>query len=972
MNIRIIKDHPGGGAVLYSPISFYLYSGVSLLLLQSSICSFSLHENFMTRLVLTCSILLCSLFSSAQSLSLTNLRCEYKINPLGIESPAPRLSWELTSVRQNTLQTAYRVIVSDDPALLEKNIGNIWDSKQTNSAASIQVAYGGRKMEPVKNYFWKVMVWDNHSNSSAWSNAASWQTGLLAKPDWKGAAWIAYDRLPDSNRTILPTDGKPDKYKGTNVLPLLRKDFTVSKPVSTATMFICGLGQFELHVNGDKTGDHFLDPGWTKYDKQALYVPFDVTRQLKQGSNTIGVMLGNGFYYIPPVSSRYRKLKAAFGYPKMICRLAIRYEDGSTQDIVSNLSWKTAPGPIAFSSIYGGEDYDANKESPGWDKPGFQDGQWETAQIVDGPPEIDAQQTDPIKIMQEFAPVKVYQSQSQAWIYDLGQNASGIPFIKLRGKKGDTVRIVPGELLTEAGLPNQKASGSPCYFEYILKGEETETWQPRFTYYGFRYLQLKGAVPRGEPNPQRLPQVEELKGLHVRNSAERTGEFSSSSELFNKTYTLIDWAVRSNMMSVFTDCPHREKLGWLEEAHLMGPSVRYNYNIATLCNKIVQDMINSQTDSGLIPEIAPEYVRFEWGNGMFRDSPEWGSSSVLIPWYMFQWYGDKRLLEKAYPMMVRYMAYLKSKAKNHILSQGLGDWYDIGPKAPGVSQLTPMGITGTAIYYYDLDILHQIAVLLGKPADGMRFNVEAAAVKKSFNAHFFNDTTKQYGTGSQAANAMAVYMGLVDPANKQAVVNNIVKDLQNRNNSLTAGDIGYRYLLRVLDDEGRSDVIFNMNNRSDVPGYGYQLAKGATALTESWQAFASSSNNHFMLGHLLEWFYSGLGGIRPAAGSIAFNKIEIRPEPVGDINKASTVYQSPYGLIKTDWKKDKNAFELKVVIPANTIASIYLPEGYVSHISVNGKEASQNGDVLRISKQKDRIKVETGSGTYLLKAEASR
>jgi alpha-L-rhamnosidase len=868
-------------------------------------------------------IIVASLDCFSQSLSVINLSCENKKNSLGIESSSPSLSWQLNSNENSVMQTAYRILVSEDSTSLKKNIGTAWDSKKIISDQSIQVKYAGAKLLSAKTYFWKVIVWDNHNHASTWSRISRWQMGLLSKEDWKDAEWIAYEKIPDSLINILPVDGKKDTYLGKNILPLLRKSFSISKSIKKATLFICGLGHFELSINGKKIGDHFLDPGWTKYDKQALYVPFDVTNELKNGRNAIGVMLGNGFYYIPPVQGRYRKLKVSFGYPKMICRLAVEYSDGGHEDIISDSSWKTIAGPITFSSIYGGEDYDARLEQKDWDQSFFNDDGWKQVVIVDGPSMLNSQMVEPLKVMQVFKPQKITLVQNNSWVYDLGQNASGIPQIKVQGKKGDTIRIIPAELLKADGSANQKAIGGPYYLEYILKGSSIETWQPRFTYYGFRYLQINGAVPKGKSNSLNLPTLIDASGLHIRNAANKIGSFSCSNELFNRTYTLIDWAIKSNMVSLFTDCPHREKLGWLEEGHLMGSSVRYNYDVVNLFKKQIHDIKYSQAEDGLVPEIAPEYVKFEWGDGIFRDSPEWGSAAIIVPWYLYKWYGDKEILKESYDMMKRYAAYLQKKANGYILSQGLSDWYDLGPNPPGVSQLTPMGVTATAIYYYDLTILSKTASLLKKKEDEIGYEQLAFKVRQSFNDSFFHKDTKQYATGSQTANAMAIYMNLVEPEYKDAVIENIVNDV--RKNGLTSGDIGYRYLLLVLTEAGKSDVVFEMNNRSDVPGYGYQLAKGATALTESWQALPTVSNNHFMLGHLMEWFYGGLCGIHQANDDVAFKNIEIRPQPVGDINFAMAEYHSPYGLIKSNWKKINGVLELNVTIPPNTTAEIYLP-----------------------------------------------
>lgn len=874
----------------------------------------------------------------SQPLQIVSLRCENKTNPLGIESKSPLLSWELKSDGRNIIQKAYQILVSDDSLKLLKNIGNVWDSKPIMSNISINIPYAGISLEATKTYYWKVQVWDNKNNMSEWTQINSWQMGLLAKKDWQNAQWIGYDRLPDSNVIVPAAHGKGKKEwtAGKDLLPVLRKSFAVDKPITKATVFICGLGHFDLHINGKKVGDHFLDPGWTKYDKEALYVPFDVTSQIKNGDNAIGVMLGNGFYFIP--HERYRKLTGAYGYPKMICRLLLEYDDGTSEDVVSDDTWKTSDSPIIFSSIYGGEDYDAGAEQIGWDEPNFMAYGWKKAMVVDGPTKLNAQMAEPLKVMETLTPKSVTKlKDGVTYIYDLGQNASGIPSLTVQGRRGDTVRIVPGELLGEDGYVSQKNTGGPVYFTYILKGYGKETWQPQFSYFGFRYLQVKNIVQKGEKNPNNLPVVLNLVGLHTRNAAAFTGQFACSSKLFNSTYQLIDWSIKSNLASLFTDCPHREKLGWLEETHLMGSSIRYSYDIANLCKKTINDMKAAQDSNGLIPEIAPEYVHFE---DPFRDSPEWGSNGIILPWYVYQWYGDTQVLAESYSMMQRYINYLKTKSHFNILFQGLGDWYDIGPKAPGVSQLTTQGVTATAYYYYDLTIMQSIAQLLGKTADADIYGKLSADVKTAFNLNFYNSAKKQYDRGSQTANAMAVYMKLVNPANKDAVVNNIVKDIRNRKDSLnvlTAGDIGYRYLLRVLEDEGHSDVIYDMNSRSDVPGYGYQLAKGATSLTESWQAYPTVSNNHLMLGHILEWFYSGLAGIKPSADAIAFSHIDIRPEPVGDITWAEASYHCPYGNIISDWRLVANVFSINVEIPGNTYAIVYLPAKPDSKITESGK-----------------------------------
>jgi alpha-L-rhamnosidase len=858
----------------------------------------------------------------AQNLSVNNLTCAHRVAPLGIDGANPTLGWQLFSNQNNVLQTAYRILVADDSALLAKNIGNTWDSKKIQNSSSIEIAYQGKALTSAKKYFWKVMVWDNKGNMAE-SRISAWQMGLMNEENWANAKWIAYESLPDSLK-IVPAEhgnGKREWDRRPDILPMLRRSFPVSGKIKQATAFICGLGQFEMSINGKKVGDHFLDPGWTKFDKLALYVTFDITKHLKVGSNTVGVMLGNGFFYIP--GERYRKMTGAYGYPKMITRILIEYSDGTKENVVSDESWKTAPSPVTYSSIYGGENYDANLEQEGWNSPDFNDAGWKNV-VLTSAHKLISQMAEPVKVMQEFEPVTVKEIKMNTWIYDMGQNMSGIPQIAVKGNAGDTIRITPAELTKDDGTANQRATGSPSYYQYIIKGSADEKWQPRFTYYGFRYVQVD-ILTNKKNEAVAATKITALKALHTRNSAAAAGSFTCSNELFNKINSLIKWSVNSNMQSIFTDCPHRERLGWQEQLHLMGTAIQYNYNILTLSKKMTADIRVEQNANGLVPSTVPEYTEMHFANGYFRDSPEWGSNVILFPWSLYHWYGDKQELVNNYASMQKYMDYLRTKDSSYLLMYGLGDWYDHGPNRPGFSQLTPMGLTATAYYYNDLVTMKKIATTLGKQNDAQKYQQWADTVKLAFNKMYFHPATKQYGSGSQTSNAVAVSMGLVGAKDKKAVIENIVKDIQQRNYSLTSGDIGFHYLLETLHKAGRSDIIFTMNNRSDVPGYGYQLAKGATALTESWQALPNVSNNHLMLGHIMQWFYEGLAGISQADNSVGYKNIVIRPQVVGDITNAAVDFSSPYGEIRSSWKRTGNNFELKVTIPANTNAEIYLP-----------------------------------------------
>lgn len=898
--------------------------------------------------------------------SVFNLTCEQAENPLGIETQQPRFSWQIRSSERNFVQSSYEVLVADSPEMLEDNKGNVWSSGKTDSQESILIPFSGTTLKAGTTYYWKVRIWDQEGNVSAWSPVNEFCMGLLTEKDWNKASWISLEK---DNKDEIITTGvhglgevarrfRPDQKIGMYALPQFRKEFDVKKPLKRAIAYVSGLGHFDMFLNGEKVGNHFLDPGWTKYDRCALYVPFDITRQLHSGKNAVGVMLGNGFFNVP--RERYFKLITSYGAPRLLMNIRLEYMDGSIENIVTDKSWKATESPITYSSIYGGEDYDANREQPGWTKPGFNDRNWKEALNTGWNTRLLAQTSAPLTVRDSIPTVRLFKNQKGKWVYDLGQNFSGVIHLSMQSNGKQQVKFYPAELLNPDSTVNQSASGAPFWFAYTTKGNEKVCWQPQFTYYGFRYVEIEGAVPAGQDNPESLPVILDLKGLHTCNSAPEVGTFHCSKPLFNQTYELIDWAIRSNMASVLTDCPHREKLGWLEQAHLMQYSVQYRYNLARMYEKMMNDMRSTQAKNGMVPTIAPELVEFEGG---FKDTPEWGSSFIICPWYIYQWYGDSRLIAEYYPDMQRYIDYLSSQAKDHIVAYGLGDWFDIGPNAPGVSQLTSNGVTATAIYYYDVCLMQKMADLLGKKDDVEKYKNLAAEIKTAFNKTFWNPETKQYDRNSQAANAVALYMGLTTPENHQQVYENLVKDIRSRNNALTAGDIGYRYVLRALEAGGASDIIYDMNSKYDTPGYGWQLAHGATALTESWQAYGFVSNNHFMLGHLMEWLFSGLGGIRQDEASVAFKHIVIKPSPVGDVRSARTSYESPYGTIVSDWKDTGEKFTIRVEVPANSSASVYLPTTQVDQITESGI-AIKDLSSATIRQENGYTVVTVGSGIY--------
>ena len=899
-------------------------------------------------------------FSANAALMPVNLRCDYAVNPLGVDSESPRLFWELKSSERGQQQTACQILVASSVENLAHDNGDLWDSGKVDSDETIQILYAGATPKSSQQIFWKVRAWDADGKVSAWSKTATWTMGLLSTNDWQ-AKWIG---AADTNIPSI----------------LLRREFVVKPGLRRALINICGLGQYELTLNGKKVGDDFLSPGWSKYDKTCLYDTRDITAELKAGKNAAGIELGNGMYnflkprFVPSGGRPY-----SFGPQKAIAQIRLEYADGSIETIGTDENWRVARGPIVSSSIYSGEDFDARLVQNGWNKINFDNSKWSPAEIVNGPGgELRGLScaAPPIREFEIHKPVSSRTLTNGDVIFDLGQNASHIPKISVTGPVGSRVRIILSELVSSNGSADQISMGvrrgSAIWCEFTKATDGVETWSPKFFYVGCRYFEVKSFPAKGET---KLPAVKSIEGIVVQSSSEPDGDFECSNPLFNSIHKLVRWAQRANMVSVMTDCPTREKRGWLEQDHLNGPALRYEFDLAQLFTKTLNDIADSQLASGLVPTVAPEYTIFrdkgqtDEQRGIFGDSPEWGSAFILVPWQQYEFDGDLNLFRLHYDAMTKYLAYFGSRATNYIVNYGLGDWYDLGPKHPGVAQLTPIALTATAFYFQDAEIMSRAAALLGKTDDAKQFSGLAENIRAAFNGKFYNETNHFYATDSQTANSIPLVMGICEPTNRADVLDAIVADIRKRGNAFTAGDVGYRYLLRALADGGRSDVIFDINNQSDKPGYGLQLKKNATSLTEAWDAGRDSSQNHFMLGQIQEWFYHDLAGIQNDPGSAGFKKIVIKPQPVGDVTWVKASYNSIRGKIVSDWKRDGGKFTLKVSIPANTTATVYFPAKSVDEVLENGKPVAQSRNVNFLREENRRAIFEIASGSYEFKAE---
>ena len=890
------------------------------------------------------------------ALSPAKLRCDYAVNPLGVDGAGPRLLWIVESAERGQRQTAYEILAATSDKNLAANNGDLWDSGKVDTDETIQIPYAGKELKSWQRVFWKVRVWDAKGNVSTWSEPANWTMGMLHPNDWQ-AQWIG---AVDTNIPSL----------------LLRHEFIVKAGLTRALVNICGLGQYEMSLNGQKVGDDFLSPGWSKYDKTCLYDTRDLTGVLKRGKNAVGIELGNGMYNVASVSNRFTKFKGSFGPQKVIAQIRLEYADGSVEIIGTDENWRVSRGPITFSSIYGGEDFDARLLQDGWNKPDFDDSKWASAKIISSPG-IELRglscAAPPIREFEIHKPVATRTLTNGDVVYDLGQNAAHVPRISVSGPAGSNVRLMPSELVDSDGAISQGSMGGgrrgAVWCEFTKANDGVETWSPKFFYVGCRYLQAHLTPPTNGASPT----IKSLEAAVIQSSSEPVGEFECSNDLFNRIRKLVRWAQRSNMVSLMTDCPHRERLGWLEEDHLNGPALRYEFDLAQLFTKTLNDIADSQLTNGLVPTTAPEYTIFRDKTdtnhlrNAFGDSLEWSSTFTLVPWQQYEFDGDLNLFRTHYDAMKNYLTYLGSRADDYIVNYGLGDWYDVGPKKPGVSQLTPIALTATAFYYQNAKIMAEAADLLGRKDDAKNYSELVKRIGAAFNEKFYDSTNHFYATDSQCANAIPLVMGICEPANRAAVVDAIVRDVRSRGNALTAGDVGYRYLLRALADGERNDVIFDMNNQSDKPGYGMQLEKGKTSLTEAWDG--GSSQNHFMLGQIQEWFYHDLAGIQNAPGSPGFKSIIINPHPVGDVTWTRASYDSIRGKIVSNWKQDGKNFTSNVMIPPNTTATVFIPATAAEAVTEGTKPALKSTGVSFLRMENGRAVFAVESGEYDFKSQ---
>jgi len=885
------------------------------------------------------------------TLTITDLRCEYSKDPLGIDRSHPRFSWILESSERAISQTAYQILVANKKRELERNRGDMWDSRKLISDESSHIIYKGNALQSGEIYYWKVRIWNQDNQISSWSDMATFQMGLLEEDEWKGE-WIGAN---DSSISA----------------PLLRKEFGIDGEIKKAHTYISGLGYYELYINHEKVGDHVLDPGTTDYDKRVLYQTYEVTRYLRTGENVIGVMLGNGWY-------KHRDIQKYGDRPKLLFLLNINLVDGRRTKLHTDESWKVDSGPIVSNSIWDGEIYDARLEKTGWDTPGYDDSYWENAVVVESPGGIlDSQLLPPIKAIKTLEAVSITEPIEDIYVFDFGQNLTGWPRLSVNGPEGTSVILKTAEVtrLDMARMKEKSADGVEGLIDpspnrsakardvYILKGGNgVEVYEPRFTYHGFRYVQVEGFP--GEPT------VENLEARVVHTSVEPTGSFTCSNSLINQIHQLIIWGQLSNLHSIPTDCPQRdERQGWMGDAHLTAEEAMYNFDMAAFYTKWLLDIQDSQNVDGSVPDVVPHHAY------PIKGTPAWQVAYPIITWYMYQYYGDEQILKEHYPSIKRWVDYLGSTAKDHIVEWGRGDW--VAPMQEYYPGDTSVPITSTGYYYLGTQIVASIANILGKSDDFKHYSELANNIKDSFNDKFLDTTTNQYGTGSQTSNAFPLYLKIVPEDNIEEVTQNLVRNIKEEHDShLWTGILGTKALVEALPELGQATVLYEIVTKTGYPSWGYMISKGATTLWERWGGFRyfdsdMNSLNHIMFGSVDEFFYGVIAGIKPARPG--YKRIEIKPHVLGDMKSAEASVKTMRGKVSSVWKRDMNSITINVSIPANSWADVSIPKMDLSEVVI--KEGSETvwddgsfvegiPGVLAANEHEDYIAFEVGSGLY--------
>jgi len=903
-----------------------------------------------------------------------SLLCEYRENPIGIDTPAPRLSWQLDSKERGQRQTAYRILVASSPELLQQGQGDLWDSGKVVSDQSLHVRYGGKPPAAGQQCFWKVQVWDKDGKESGWSPAATWEIGLPDERYWRDASWIGLAKdtrdSPLVERPIQTRGMKAPRMVKSFPAPMFRREFTLKPGITRARAYVCGLGYSELYINGQRIGDAVLDPGQTTYDVRAFYVTHDITKSLKPGTNAVGVMLGNGFL---GQNLAFGVASLAIGPPALISKIVVNYADGTSETIATDETWKAATGPVLFDNVYAGETYDARLEHKGWSEPGFGDADWQQAEkIAPVTAKLEAQMIPPIRVIRTLEPQKVFAGENGKWIFDLGQNIAGWARIKTDAPAGTQFTLKFAEALMPDGMAldcettGVDATGFEQTDIYVCKGDGKETWQPRFTYHGFRYIEVDGLTSE--------PPADFLEGVLVRSDVPARGSFTCSDELLNRIYRTSLWTIEDNLHSTAEDCPHREKCGWLGDAHAMGETAIFNFDMAQFWTKFVDDIETTLGRGGVTywKEKATPGIpcNIAVGRRLCQEArPDWGAAYVLLPWYLHQYYGDTDVFTRHYEHLKRWIEYVRDLRVDGIVERAYGDWC---PPGSNTMMECPPPLTATAFFYGTLRIMEDFAKQLGKADDAGAFAKLADETKAAFNSKFFDGNIRGYG--SQTADAVALRFGLAPDGQQAEVAKSLADEVVTKHDGHAfVGIHGGRPLYTQLSENGYDAEAFRAMSQEEWPGYGYMLGQGFTTWPEvpheikPGERVSPRSQNHPMQSGFAAWFHESVGGIRPAASG--FKKIELKPHGYDQIAWADVKHGSLYGPIKSSWKNEKGEFTWEVSVPPNTTATAYVPARAAEDVSESGNPAATSPGVKFLRFADGRAVYELQSGNYAFRSQ---
>ncbi len=895
--------------------------------------------NFLSGLILAGVVLF---FISCQQVdspaTVGELRCEFQENPMGIDRINPLLQWKINDDRRGAKQIAWQVIVSSSHEKVTHIESDVWDSEKITSEQSVHVVYTGPSPESGKTYYWRVRIWDKDGKVTAWSEPALWEMGLLGDNDWK-AQWIAHSNKNPSRSVNM------------------RKEFELeNETIRKARVFVTGLGNYVLSLNGNRVGNDLLTPGWTHYPERLEYQVYDVKDLLIAGKNVAGAVLGN-MWWSGGLGWKGGQ-KYSEGPLKFLMQINIEYQDGSLQTIVTDETWKWTESPIWEDHIYNGEKFDANMEQEGWDFPGFDDDTWAAVVPAGYEGKLKGPNAPALRHHEDLQPVTLKEPVRGEYVYDFGQNMVGWAKVKIKALQGDTIKLRFAELLHEDGTVAQENLRSADAIDIVVSNGKEMEWEPKFTYHGFRYVQVSGLKEK--------PGLNDITGKVIYTDQPFIGRFQCSNELINSINKNVIWSQKGNFYPAPTDCPQRdERLGWMGDAQIFAPTANFNMHLDRYWSKWMFDITDGQDEDGWVYDVNPPIVVAG------PSKPGWGDAVIIIPWLNYRYFGNTRIIEENYNGMKAWVEYMRKKSINGIYYweengwYGYGDWIAVEP-SPG----KPIG---SAYYFYSARLLGEMAEVIGNEQDALEYKALSKQIAEDFHREYWDGNTMSYPGGTQTANLLPLAFGLTNLAIEDQVVNNLIRNVKDKDVHPTTGFLGTGYILPMLSKYNHHDLAYEMINKIDYPSWGYMVKQGATSIWELWNSDTErpegmNSRNHFALGCVGEWMWNTLAGVNISDEKPGFKQTIIRPRPVGDLRWVKADYETNYGLLSVDWNLESDVFTLHLTIPPNTTAIVELPGTDTGSVLKEGGKIIDSGEIEGI------ISIESGkilvaAGKYVFTAE---